>query len=77
MLATVSKACPPRACSSRKADELPAYRIHATSGDKIQIPLPEHEAIRGLFKVQPIKDMPRPGANPTGKKKPTKTKTKK
>ncbi len=41
----------------------------ARPGDKIHIPLPEDEAIRGLFKVKPTKDMPRPGANPTGKKK--------
>jgi hypothetical protein len=28
-------------------------------GDKIHIPLPEDEALRGLFKVKPTKDMPR------------------
>lgn len=38
-------------------------------GDKIHIPLPEDEAIRLFGKVKPTKDMPRPGANPTGKKK--------
>ena len=38
-------------------------------GDKIHIPLPLDEALRGLLKVKPTKDMPRPGTNPTKPKK--------
>jgi hypothetical protein len=35
-------------------------------GNKIHIPLPFNDAVRGLLKVKPTEDMPRPGA--TGKK---------
>ena len=38
-------------------------------GDTIHIPLKERDALRGLMAVKPTADMPRPGANPTGKKK--------
>ncbi len=38
-------------------------------GDTIRIPLTERDALRGLMKVKPNDTMPRPGANPTGKKK--------
>lgn len=38
-------------------------------GDKIHIPLHERDALRGLLAVKPTADMPRSGANPTGKKK--------
>jgi hypothetical protein len=38
-------------------------------GDKIHIPLPFKEAVRGLLKVKPTQDMPRPGAQPTKPKK--------
>jgi hypothetical protein len=38
-------------------------------GDTIHIPLPEADALAGLLKVKPTAAMPRPGANPTGKKK--------
>jgi hypothetical protein len=38
-------------------------------GDTIRIPLSEKDALRGLMAVKPTADMPRPGANPTGKKK--------
>jgi len=41
-------------------------------GDKVHIPLEFDEAVRGLLKVKPTKDMPRPGA--TGKKAATKPK---
>jgi hypothetical protein len=41
-------------------------------GNKIHIPLPFDEAMRGLLKVKPTKDMPRPGAQPTKPKKKTK-----
>jgi hypothetical protein len=47
----------------------------AKPGNKVHIPLSEQDAIAGLLKVKPTKDMPRPGANPTGKKK-AKTKRK-
>jgi hypothetical protein len=46
-------------------------------GDKIHIPLPEEEALRLALQVKPTKDMPRPGANPTGKKKAVKKVSKK
>lgn len=39
------------------------------SGDNIHIPLPFEEAVRGLLKVKPTKDMPRPGAQATKPKK--------
>jgi len=43
----------------------------------IYIPLKEREALTGLLAVKPTADMPRPGANPTGKKrKPKRTKQK-
>ena len=51
--------------------------VEPVDGDKIHIPLPEDEALRGLFKVKPTKDMPRPGADPTGKKKAGKKSAKK
>jgi hypothetical protein len=38
-------------------------------GDKIKIPLPFEETVRGLLKVKPTKDMPRPGAHPIKAKK--------
>jgi hypothetical protein len=38
-------------------------------GDTIHIPLSEREALAGLLRVKPTEGMPRPGANPTGKKK--------
>ena len=38
-------------------------------GDTIRIPLEEKRALAALLKVKPTDDMPRPGANPTGKKK--------
>ena len=41
----------------------------AKPGDNIHIPLPAKEAIRLAMKVKPDHTMPRPGANPTGKKK--------
>ena len=41
-------------------------------GNAIHIPLKEADALRALLKVKPTADMPRPGANPTGKKKPKK-----
>jgi hypothetical protein len=41
-------------------------------GDNIRIPLSERDALAGLLAVRPTADMPRPGANPTGKKKPKK-----
>jgi hypothetical protein len=37
-------------------------------GDKIHIPLPFEETVRGLLKVKPTKDMPRPGATKRKKK---------
>jgi hypothetical protein len=46
-------------------------------GDTIRIPLKENDALAGLLAVKPTADMPRPGANRTGKKKtkkPTKAK---
>jgi hypothetical protein len=45
-------------------------------GDSIRIPLSEQDALAGLLKVKPTANMPRPGANPTGKKKARKTKKK-
>jgi hypothetical protein len=41
---------------------------------KIHIPIPEQDALTGLLAVKPTKDMPRPGANPTGKRKASKKK---
>jgi hypothetical protein len=41
----------------------------ARTGDNIHIPLREADAVRALLRVKPTADMPRPGANPTGKKK--------
>jgi hypothetical protein len=41
----------------------------AKPGDNIQIPLPEREALALLLKVKPTDDMPRPGAQATGKPK--------
>jgi len=38
-------------------------------GDAIHIPLKTNDALRLLMKVKPTDDMPRPGANPTGKPK--------
>jgi hypothetical protein len=38
-------------------------------GNTIHIPLKERDALRGLLAVKPNDTMPRPGANPTGKKK--------
>jgi hypothetical protein len=35
----------------------------------LHIPLSEEEAIRLALRVKPTKDMPRPGAHPTGPKK--------
>lgn len=43
--------------------------IVAKPGHKIKIPLSESEALAGLLAVKPTAGMPRPGANPTGKKK--------
>jgi hypothetical protein len=43
-------------------------------GHKVHIPLPFEDAVRGLLKVKPTKDMPRPGANPTKPKKDGKSK---
>jgi len=45
-----------------------------SKGDNIRIPLPENEALRLLFKVKPTAEMPRPGANPSGKPKPKRSK---
>jgi hypothetical protein len=42
------------------------------SGENPKIPLPFDEAMRGLLKVKPTKDVPRPGA--TGKKRKPKKK---
>jgi hypothetical protein len=42
-------------------------------GNKIHIPLSFDEAMRGLMKVKPTKDMPRPGATKTNKKKAAKS----
>jgi hypothetical protein len=39
--------------------------VMAPSGDKIHITLDEATAVKGLAKVKPTADMPRPGANPT------------
>lgn len=44
--------------------------------EPLRIPLSERDALAGLLAVEPTKDMPRPGANPTGKKKRTKKKAK-
>jgi len=44
----------------------------AKPGNSVHIPLSEHDALVGLLKVKPTAAMPRPGANPTGKKKPKK-----
>jgi hypothetical protein len=41
----------------------------ARPGETLHIPLPENEALAGLLKVKPREDMPRPGANPTTRKK--------
>lgn len=41
----------------------------AKPGNAIHIPLPESDALAGLLKVKPTASMPRPGANPTGKRK--------
>jgi hypothetical protein len=41
----------------------------AKPGRAIKIPLSETEALVGLLAVKPTANMPRPGANPTGKKK--------
>jgi hypothetical protein len=38
-------------------------------GNKIHIPLRFEETVRGLLKVKPTKDMPRPGATKKAKKK--------
>jgi hypothetical protein len=43
--------------------------IMAKPGNTIHIPLSEGEAVTLLGRVKPTADMPRPGANPTGKKK--------
>lgn len=43
--------------------------IVAKPGNAIRIPLGETEALAGLLAVKPTAGMPRPGANPTGKKK--------
>jgi len=43
--------------------------IVAKPGHNIKIPLGETEALAGLLAVRPTADMPRPGTNPTGKKK--------
>jgi len=45
-------------------------------GDTIHMALSEKEALAGLLKVKPTAEMPRPGANPTGKKKAKKKPTK-
>jgi hypothetical protein len=41
----------------------------ARPGETLHIPLKEKEAIAGLLKVKPTEEMPRPGANPTERKK--------
>jgi len=41
----------------------------AKPGETIHIPLNERDALRGLLAVKPTADMPRPGTNPTGKKR--------
>jgi len=38
----------------------------------IKISISESEALAGLLAVKPTAGMPRPGANPTGRKKPKK-----
>lgn len=38
-------------------------------GDNVHIPLKFDTALRGLLKVKPTADMPRPGAQPSGAKK--------
>jgi hypothetical protein len=43
--------------------------IVAKPGGAMKIPLSETEALAGLLAVKPTANMPRPGANPTGKKK--------
>lgn len=45
-------------------------------GNNVKIPLPFREALRGLLKVKPTDDMPRPGAHPTAPKKKRTTKHK-
>jgi hypothetical protein len=45
-------------------------------GNNVKIPLPFKDAVRGLLKVKPTADMPRPGANPTKAKRATKPKRK-
>ena len=49
----------------------------ARKGDPIHIPLKEEDAIRAFFKVKPIADMPRPGANPSTRKSAKRTLKKK
>jgi hypothetical protein len=44
------------------------------AGNNIHIPLRDDDALRLLLKVKPTAEMPRPGANPTGKKRAAKTK---
>jgi hypothetical protein len=44
----------------------------AHPGNKIHIPLKTDEALRLALRVKPTKDMPRPGASPTKRKKTTK-----
>ena len=46
-------------------------------GDKIHIPLKTKDAIADLLKVKPTKDMPKPGANPTGPRMKDKTRCEK
>ena len=38
-------------------------------GDAVHIPLKFDTALRGLLKVKPTADMPRPGANPSKPKR--------
>ena len=52
--------------ASRRAFRL--QTIMPKPGNAIHIPLKEADALRALLKVKPTADMPRPGANPTGKK---------
>jgi len=43
---------------------------HTRPEHAIRIPLKTDEAIAGLLAVKPNAEMPRPGAQPTGQKKP-------
>jgi hypothetical protein len=61
---------------SARAGSIPVRRTNGVimpkPGDKIHIPISERDALAGLLAVKPTAEMPRPGANPTGKKKPKK-----